>query len=612
MPSMCLPEIKHHDRNKSFICEDSFSSSDDISLGEPASPGSTSRATDNSSFLMRIPGTLTVGKVSVLILLFATVVDFCVCQVQRIDSPDLYDALSADVIRPAFNYHQQPAVRTRASLGSAAISSVTEVLSPILPFAGGLDLRREDYWQTSGSWVETLQSVASQVQEAFYRSDENSLVGSIPRGGGNAPGKVGSRQASTKRKTKHDSVLSAQQPFISIDAISDLTLSDVSETFRYALECNKEGFNEGRFINSLAPRVKKVVTAMQAAAGKSRGKDAKISQVKSSNNGEIDALAFSAAMRVFGEWRVLRQVPDGYKGYAVGMSLGHKDIVQNLAKIEQGVHDWLDRQRDLLSLQAQWEANGADENCPIDGSVPRELRSPTLRELLNYEIEMDINPPSRLPRLKEKSAAMGLLWVRRQLHYQTLLFDNVLKIPSKFSSTADAVSAAYQEVYDRFHGWAVQKIFTYSFQSAPEAEVIYKHMDPWRLEEVVQASRRLKQPDARPAASAANTDSINEGTNDNPFDAFVKHVGGEWDKFASSFVRFVTGQHHNNEAEELAIRGGSNSGSAEKSMAEAYITQEMVKDAHEHITSFLDVSYPLLGILASLFDELNMDDPTKV
>jgi hypothetical protein len=46
--------------------------------------------------------------------------------------------------------------------------------------------------------------------------------------------------------------------------------------------------------------------------------------------GAVDALKFSAAMRVFAEWRLLRQVPEGYKGFAIGMSLGHKELLVGL------------------------------------------------------------------------------------------------------------------------------------------------------------------------------------------------------------------------------------------------------------------------------------------
>src|SRR3569832_995996 len=114
------------------------------------------------------------------------------------ESFEFYDALSADVIRPAFRYHKPgPANRPRTSLGSAAISSVTEALSPILPFTGGLDLRKQDYWKSSGNFFETIHSVATQVQEAFSSksgaSVSSSSLADFPRGGGNVPGKLASQ-----------------------------------------------------------------------------------------------------------------------------------------------------------------------------------------------------------------------------------------------------------------------------------------------------------------------------------------------------------------------------------------------------------------------------------
>lgn len=95
----------------------------------------------------------------------------------------------------------------------------------------------------------------------------------------------------------------------------------------------------------------------------------------------------------------------------------------------------------------------------------------------------------------EKSAGMGLLWVRRQLHYQTEIFANVLNVPSKFTETRSAVSAAYTEVYGQYHGWAVQKIFNYSFQAAPKAKVIYRHMNPRYLYNVLESAKSVKVED---------------------------------------------------------------------------------------------------------------------
>jgi hypothetical protein len=569
---------------------------------------------------MTIPaGKWTVGKLSVLMLLFVTLTDFALSHITRLEAPEMYDALSADVIRPPFVYQSvgisSTNVRPRLGLGSAAISTVTETLSPILPFTGGVDLRREDYWIKKGTWFETLQSVAGQAMDAFASeesTEEESSVDSIPRGGGNMPDKLAGQLSSRKKsKTNHVSSISAQHPFVDIGAIQALTLGDVAETFRYALESSSQGFNEARFLNGQLPRVRKVLTAMQDAVGKSRGKDAMDALVASSNeNGDIDALKFSAAMRIFAEWRVVRQVPEGYKGYAVGMGLGHKDIVQNVAKIEQTVHSWLDHRREFISVQAQWEKEAPGESCPVDRSQA-ELRSPTLRELLQHELEMEVHPT--LPRLKDKTAAMGLLWVRRQLHYQTETFENILDIPLRFASTQDAVLAAYREVYDKYHGWAVQKIFSYSFQAAPQDVEVFKFMNPHRMREVLKEAEQMKstaahlnQNSSADIIAAAPMIDMDDTTNQNPFMGFVKHVGGEWDKLVGSVLG--SGAPHTS----LSTRWGSGSFGLQGKELDDVIKEEMVKDAHHHIAAYLDVVDPLLENLAGLFETFNMDDPTKV
>jgi Glycolipid transfer protein (GLTP) len=521
-PEYALPSFAEVDP---LITSNSWSSDDDVSRENIREPRVLSFSLPRFSL----------AKLSVFFLAFATLTDMALTK------------MSSDVERP------------RASLGSAAISSVTD-----------------------GNWFGTLQSVASQVQDAFARKEEAAKVHKIPRGGANASSKL---SRSTKRTQKHESSISVQQPFVNLDIIAQLTLGEVGETFRYAVQSSDADFNESRFLQELQPRVRKVIQGMQEAVTRSRGDDV-IDWVRSSDDTEegVDAFKFAAAMRVFAEWRLLRQVPEGYKGFALGMSLGHKDVVQNVLKMEEAVHEWLDYQRHLCE---------EDDSC-------QPLRTPTLRELLSYEVETGVHPANRLPRLKEKSAGMGLLWVRRQLAYQTQIFDNVLDM-ERFPSMKDAVGAAYTEVYNKFHGWAVQKIFNYSFQSAPEAEEILRHMNPHRLQELMN-----EQP--RTSSSESDDDFIKSDTtkDENPVEQLLNHIGGEWDKLAFNVVKVF---NKNALAPEMQVRGG---GESLQALDEDYITQEMVKDAHQQIVAYLQVARPLLQNLATLFDDLNMDDPTRV
>lgn len=465
---------------------------------------------------------ISLGKLSLIILILATLADQALVQV----------------------YHSSSSTNSsssqRFSLGSAAISTVTEKLSPILPFAGGMDIRRGDYWK-SGSWVDSVRSITADVKVAYQRKQQQQTP---------SPSK---KLTTMKLKTSRKITLSNSTPFASIDSIGQLTLADIGEIFRWSAGKMNHRRNAG---------ASKMILSAARAIDSSIGSD-----YGSVTAGELDALKFVAAMRIFAEWRMVRQVPEGYKGFAVGMSLGHKDVVQNLVKMEESIHRWLD-------------------------DHPYSLTPPTLRQLLTWEIATGVNPMSNLPRLKEKSAGIGLLWVRRQLAYQTKIFDNVLH-SQRFPSMKDAVSDAYKAVYDKYHGWAVQKLFNYSFQAAPDATEILLHMNAHKRKEVLASA-----PDQNTFQSTTTT-TVHE--NRNPIEAFFFKIGEECDKFR----RFVGDGWDK-------VRGAKPMKVSFVSAADDYVTRVLVNDAHVQIAAYLEAAQPVLDNLANLFDELNMDDPSRV
>lgn len=521
--------------------------------------------------------------------------------------------------------------RHGVALGSAAIASITETLSPILPFTGGVDLRRFSE-EEQVSWYDTTASLVTQVRNAFWMDhtsfSSSEEVFAISRGGGSSSTRVHSptnKKRSKKSTASFASPISNAKSFIPLQKIAELTLSDLTELFDYAVKRNQQGFDRLKFLSkSSSERIKYMIQEMDAAVSKSRGSSSVISSTTilppsqdndtTSTTGTMDALYFCAVLRLFAEWRILRQVPEGYKGYAVGMNLGHKDIVQNLAKLETAVHDYM--------LENE------------------ESTSPTLRDLLEYEISQNLH--AKLPRLKEKSAAMGLLWVRRQLQYQTCIFGNILRVPDEFPTSLKAIAHAYSSVYGEYHGWAVQKIFNYSFQAAPNVVEIYKYMNPNLLEVVRnKAAKRSvvvasSTRDGEEKQSSTVDDSTNNNNkkkehddNKNPIerllhhvggelDKFGKHIGSEWDKLVENVVRvFDQDSAHNNKKREAAatrVRGGSDDtgGEVDYEEMERFISERMEQDAHERIVGYLGRVEPLLDDLADLFDDLNMDDPTKV
>jgi len=528
-------------------------------------------------------------------------------------------------------------------LGSAMISTITGALSPILPFAGGVDLRRDDAWKSWRSYLRIFGDVDVNVK-TLNGTNAGEKVSLIPRGGA-----VNDRKK--KSGASSPMVLSASSPFLPMDDIAGMTLREISFSFRYVIESGRQDFDLNSFLardfegEPVNGRMVKAVHAMEDAVGESRGEgilpavtslehdldnmvglEGPMSQV---GYGDIDALRFCAAMRILAEWRVLRQVPPGYKGYAVGMSLGHKDVVQNVAKIENAAHEWIDTRSAEEAEKIERERLGEDSAY--------QRRSPTLRQLLAHEIDGDIHPNNKLPRLKEKSAAMGLLWVRRQLHYQTSTFDNVISVPTAYPTVIEAVGAAYTEVYGNLHGWAVQKIFNYSFQSAPGPEEIFRHMNPHRLREVTQAALNGAFDSDVPAPSAVPvpTLDLNGVKGGNPFldffsnigsefdkvgrhigsefDKVGNHIGGEWDKTVCNVSNvFKNGKGDDCDGNHsLNTRGGATESLSDGEL-DQYISKKMHQDAKAHILVYLNIARPMLTDLAGLFDEMNMDDPTKV
>lgn len=156
-------------------------------------------------------------------------------------------------------------------------------------------------------------------------------------------------------------------------------------------------------------------------------------------------------------------VPKGYQRYAISLSLGYRDLLQNLEKIERGVHKFL--------RFKQMATENKNDEVP---AVP--IPSPTLRQLLQFEVRTNVH--KQLPSLEDTSSASGLLWTKRQLHYQTELLGNLLEVPECYASAEEAAHSAYRTVYTEYHGWTISQIFTRSFGGSPPLEKMWMTMCP--------------------------------------------------------------------------------------------------------------------------------------
>ena len=151
--------------------------------------------------------------------------------------------------------------------------------------------------------------------------------------------------------------------FARSDYIEQLSVTDITTIFQYATLVNQDMFDRKSFTSKQNKLIRAMVTAMDVAVQLSRGSsathfskaqqleqqkrqhaqkkveqegEASPSSLSSSeeeshadntvaSTGNMDALYFVAAARIFAEWRVVRLVPPGYKRYAFSINLARRD-----------------------------------------------------------------------------------------------------------------------------------------------------------------------------------------------------------------------------------------------------------------------------------------------
>mmetsp|Transcript_21446 Transcript_21446/g.45837 ORF Transcript_21446/g.45837 Transcript_21446/m.45837 type:complete len:369 (+) Transcript_21446:112-1218(+) len=101
-----------------------------------------------------------------------------------------------------------------------------------------------------------------------------------------------------------------------------------------------------------------------------------------------------------------------------------------------------------------------------------------LATLLERERESGIHDGSVL---KDDSAAMGLLWIRRSLAFQLDLYSSL--IPSDGQHPKDAAMDAYYKTLSPYHGWLLQKAFPLSLSQMPRREAFIAYFGGREIEE---------------------------------------------------------------------------------------------------------------------------------
>lgn len=115
-----------------------------------------------------------------------------------------------------------------------------------------------------------------------------------------------------------------------------------------------------------------------------------------------------------------------------------------------------DMESNLLKAEAPFRT------LPLDNKG----RSRSLASLLRSERESGAHDGSVLA---DRSAAMGLLWMRRSLDFQKDLYASL--VPADGPHPKDAAMDAYRATLSPYHGWLLQKAFPVSLSQMPSREV---------------------------------------------------------------------------------------------------------------------------------------------
>jgi len=339
-----------------------------------------------------------------------------------------------------------------------------------------------------------------------------------------------------------------------------------------------------------------IVTVLGSLSATLRGEDIKVSAVCKEvySFGDIDVSYFAAALRIFTEWRKVRLIPEGYKRYAMGMALGHRDMLMNVQKIETSVQHYFE--------------------TPIDDGGRLPCRSPTLRQLLIFERENDVH--YRLPKLASESGASAILWSTRQLHYFSCMMSNALLTPEKFETTRIAVNAAYLEVYSCYHGWAIKHLFQNSFHGMPEFDVVLQQMNATRRPLVGGIEEVTKTESICETRTESVCDDIEEGDgmSNVAVEKSVRCFGKNIERFLKRFncIRASNEEDWSNK-NALAVPPPSPPPRNVCSFASMEAMEENgIEQIRRDIRANLLVLRPLVSGLIEVFEKLNMNDPSRV
>lgn len=167
------------------------------------------------------------------------------------------------------------------------------------------------------------------------------------------------------------------------------------------------------------------------------------------------------------------------------------EVIRTFAKVYDGRE--INTAKLLKAIRAHLELmkSGGSSLCLVAKDLESNLRkvealfckSPkechSLSSMLQLERESDMHDGNVL---QDPSAAMGLLWIRRSLAFQSHLFESLL--PSDGDHPKDAAYEAYNEHLSPYHGWMLRTVFPASLSQMPHRNVFISKFGEVEMEEL--------------------------------------------------------------------------------------------------------------------------------
>lgn len=218
-----------------------------------------------------------------------------------------------------------------------------------------------------------------------------------------------------------------------------------------------------------------------------------------------------------------------------------------------------------------------------------------------------------------------MLWIQRQLHYQTNILENFSKVPEKYPTTKEAVQASYKLVYDRYHGFLVKQMFQSSFDAAPDIHEILYHMnlphEQLKDDDVVTEamsdddnSSWVKDLDV-PAQIPLNIEIHRKVDTQSPniFESFALNFAKKWSKFErflNQCNRLETSQYSSKNA-LLHVTSWNRIDHAHTPKELLFTAEKTGTKYDDEISFFASTTGPLLHDLDGLLEKMNMKDPSR-